>query len=463
MKPMLSQRGKRAHWAELAINLPVPLRLLAGLAFLALTGTLLFFIPGVTTRPFLFDEALFTAVSALTVTGLMTINPATDLTVLGQVILLFLMQLGGIGVMIFTVIMFRLMGKQIPLVDRLAMRNVLGVIEPGAVVRLAWKVLLGVFVVEGVGALLLGLHWRRILMDQLGDGWDVAGYAIFHAISAFCNAGFDLFTGRQGFPGGIPTDPVSLIILSVLVVMGGLGVPVLTDLLTFTVDHKLTLHTRITLVVVAGLIVIGGVGIFVAEVSYGSIQPGESLLERLGISFFQSISARSGGFSGVLGFDKLSPASQFLLVLLMFIGASPASMGGGITTGTAVVLGLAMVSYIRNRPVPELKRRSISMETVRRATAVLTLSLLVITAATWLLLISQPKATLIQAFFEVVSAFSTCGLSLAFTSRLDFFGQLVIMLVMFWGRIGPITVIVALARPKEQSRLQYPEEQILIG
>lgn len=459
----LIRRENHPVWLDWFFALPITLRFLVGLIVLSLAGTMLFFLPGVSTRPLRFEDALFTSVSALTVTGLATINLTADLTMFGKILLLFLTQIGGIGFMIFTVVVYRLMGRSIPLVDRIAMRNFLGVLEPGAVVQLAWRVLAGVFVIEGLGASVLAFHWQRILPGQLDSGWTITGYAIFHAVSAFCNAGFDLFAGQQNFPSGIPTDPITLLILALLIVSGGLGVPIIADLLTFPVDHKLTLHTRITLVFVAGLIVLGGLGIFTTEAVSRDISTVAGWIDLLGRSFFQSVAARSAGFNVFADFERLAPASQFLIMLLMFIGAAPASMGGGITTGTAVVLGLAMGSYIRNRPYPEISRRSISVETIRRATAVLIISLLVVTIAAWLLLVSHPGTTLSQALFEVISAFATCGLTLAFTARLNFFGQLVLILVMFWGRLGAISVVVALARPQAAQRIQYPEEQILIG
>jgi trk system potassium uptake protein TrkH len=183
----------------------------------------------------------------------------------------------------------------------------------------------------------------------------------------------------------------------------------------------------------------------------------------LGLAFFHSVVARSAGFSVGGGFAALSPASQFLTLLLMFIGAAPASMGGGITTGTAAVLGLALISYIRNRFEPTVAGRSIPAEVVRRATAVLIAAMLVVTVATWLLLLSHPQVGLLSALFEVISAFATCGLSLAFTRQLNGFGLGLIMLVMFWGRLGALTVVAALARRSTPPLVRYPEENIMIG
>jgi trk system potassium uptake protein TrkH len=455
-----SSRARTGGRSPRPRQVPFALRLITGLAALTLLGTLLFFLPGVTTRPFRIDEALFTAVSSLTVTGLLTINPAVDLTPTGQALLAVLIQIGGIGFMILAVILLRLLGRRITFVDRIALRNALGGVMPGAVLSLIWRILAGLFVIEAIGTLLLWLHWRGRFASDL----EALGYAVFHAISAFCNAGIDLFTGSQAFTGGLPSDSGTLFIFSFLIITGGLGVPVIADLLTLPRDRRLALHTRITLVMVFGLILFGAVGTFLAEFFSGRLPPPEAWPARFGLATFQSILVRSAGFGLAPGFHQLTPGSQFLMLLLMFVGAAPASMGGGITTGTAAVLLIAMWSYALNWPYPLVSSRRIATQTVWRALAVLIVSLLVITSATWLLLVSHPGVPVINALFEVVSAFATCGLTLAFTAQLNPFGQLIIMLVMFWGRLGPLTVVVALARrPSVQPVVQHPEEQILIG
>jgi trk system potassium uptake protein len=455
-RPVQPNRSSTA-WADHLSSLPVALRLLSGLAGLILIGALLFMLPGMGRRPISFDEALFTSASALTVTGLAVISPARDMTFLGQLLLLVLIQVGGIGLMVFTVIIFRLLGRRVSLVERMALRNVLGSLMPGAVLRLLFQVVAAVLLIEGAGALLLWFQWKPYFEPEVA-----AWYAIFHSISAFCNSGFDLFTGIPGYDA-IPNDSGTLSIFGVLIFIGSLGVPVVADLLALPRDHKLTLHTRLTLAMVAGMLLTSTLVLVVAE----SVRPGvlahEPWDRRVGMALFQSVSARTAGFTPLESFESLSPAGQLILMLVMFVGASPASMGGGITTGTAVVLLLALLAFARNRPYPEVGHRTISTETVRRATAVLTISLIIIFVATLLLLLSNPGLSLQGALFEVVSAFATCGLTLAYTPRLNLFGRLLIVLVMVWGRLGALTVIVALTRPIKQPVYYYPEEQILIG
>lgn len=451
--------GRSPQYAQ---RRPVPtaLRLIGGLLLLVVVGTLLLTLPGVgTTRRLYLNEAFFTATSALSVTGLSIIVPVQDLTLLGQIILLCLIQIGGVGFMVAAVLIFRLLGRRVTLLDRLALSDSLGLLVPGAILQLTRRVLITVLTIEGVGAVLLWLNWR----EALGDG-RAAFFALFHAVSSFCNAGFDLFSGLPDYPTGIPKDNATLTIMGSLIFLGGLGIPVLADLLTWPRNHRLSLHTRLTLIVVLFLVCVGGFGMFLAESRSGTILVNESWPRRLLITFFQSISARTAGFAGVAGIEQLSPASHFLLVGLMFIGCAPASMGGGITTGTFAVLTLALWGYARGLPTAQIGGRTIAVWMVRKAAAVLTISLFVVQAATWLLLMTH-DTTLESAFFEVISAFATCGLTLAFTNELNLFGQLVICFVMFWGRLGALTIIVALAQTQQRQvqPVTYPEEQVLIG
>lgn len=441
--------------------LPPPLRIVLGLSALVLLGTLLLMLPlSASGRPLTWNEALFTATSALTVTGLATITPVRDLSVFGMWVLLLLIQIGGVGFMVVAVVFLRLLGRRIGLTDRLALKDSLGLLSPAAIVKLTRRVVYTVLAIECLGALALYAHWRAD--PRLSEG-QALFYAIFHAVSAFCNAGFDLFTGTPGYPEGIPRDNLSLIIMGALIFVGGLGIPVIGDLLTYYKERRLSLHTRITLGVTAFLILSGTVGFFAAEARPGGTLDLEHPLRALLICLFQSVAARTAGFWGIAEFTALSPASQLLMITLMFIGCPPASMGGGITTGTFAALTIGLWSFARGLPVAQIGGRSLGVGTTRKAAAVLTIGLFVTLLATWLLLLTH-DTTLDQATFEVVSAFATCGLTLGLTGQLNIFGQLLICLVMFWGRLGALTIIVALAGQQGRPQpVQYPEEQILIG
>ena len=438
-------------------RLPTPLRLALGLAAMILSAAFLLTLPGVGAHGRLeMNEAFFTATSALTVTGLTIITPGSDLTLFGQILLLILIQVGGVGFMVTAVLVFRLMGRSISFTDRLALRDSFGLLDLNAIVRLTWRVLVFVISLELAGALLLWFHWR----SQLGAG-KAAFYALFHAISAFCNAGFDLFKGTPGF-SGIPNDNYTLGVFGVLIFIGGLGIPVIADLAFWKKHKRLSLHTRLTLIVSIILVLAGWWGLFLAETYPRGTLANEETSRALTLSLFQSISARTAGFSAIDRFQDLTPSSQLLKISLMFIGTAPASMGGGITTGAFTVLVLAVGAYVRGQERPHVFGRSIGTFTVRRASAVLTISIVVIIGATWFLLITHPHAVLDRVLFEVVSAFATCGLSLEYTSNFDVIGQIVIALVMFWGRLGALTIVLALGQLVPRGMIRYPEEKILI-
>jgi trk system potassium uptake protein TrkH len=444
-------------------HIPSALRLVLGLVLLIIVGTLLLMLPIAGQGDALtFDEAVFTAVSALTVTGLSIITPINDLSLFGQITLLLLIQMGGVGFMVLAVFVLRLLGRRVSVYDRLTLSDSLGLMSPAAILKVSQRVVFVVLALEALGALALWLHWRQ---DPRLSAEQALFFALFHAVSAFCNAGFDLFTGLPGYPEGLPRDNITLSILGALIVVGGLGIPVLTDLITYPLYRRISLHTRLTLLAVVVLIVIGGVGILLAESRAGSVLAERPLGERLIKSFFQSISARTAGFAGVADFAALTPATQVLMTALMFIGCAPASMGGGITTGTAVTLVLGMWAFARGQETAVFGRRALAVGTVRKAAVILTISLLTVTLATWLILMTH-DTTMEKAVFEVVSAFATCGLTLNFTTELNPFGRFIIMLMMFWGRLGALTIVIAVARQSSRAAprlVQYPEEQILIG
>lgn len=439
------------------IRVPVAMRIIGGLLLLIPIGTVLLMLPWAGAKgPLTFQQALFTSVSALCVTGLSVITPALDLTWFGQLILLVEIQTGGVGFMLLVIAALRIMRRRITLVDRLAVRDSLGLPEREQFAPILSRVLITVFAIEGISALFLWLNWRNQL-DDVSALW----YALFHAISSFCNAGFDLFAGLPQFPSGLPRDPITLIILGATIVLGGLGFPVLAELIHWRPRKRFSLHSRLTLGISMALFVGGALGFVMGELGNPNLDPGYALPQRVLFAFFQSASARTAGFA--LGdLSKLTPATQLLTISLMFIGTAPASMGGGITTGTFVVLLISVWSFARGYAQPQVYGRALSPELPRRAAAVLTVSIAVVATATWLLLLTN-AGTLQEMLFEVVSAFATTGLSLSVTPRLNLFGQVVVMIMMIWGRLGALTIILALARRRPPEPLRYPEESVLIA
>lgn len=443
-------------------SIPIGVRLMSGLLLLVLIGSGLLLLPGVgATQRLTFDEALFTAVSALAVTGLSIITPSQALTPFGQLILMLLIQAGGIGFMFLAVIVLNILHRQVTLSDRLALRDSLGLAERielwPMVRRIVWLML----AIEGAGALLLWLNWR----DRLPAG-QALFYAAFHAVSSFCNAGFDLFTGRPDFPAGIPRDTPTLLILGSLIVLGGLGFPVLSEI----VQHgqhwrrrntRWSLHTRVTLLAALLLSAGGAMAIFAAEIRPDGTLYGIPFERSAVLAAFQSVSTRTAGFAALPNFADATPATQITMMGLMFIGSGPASMGGGITTGTLAVLMIAVWSYARGFTDVRVAGRILPVTLVRRAASVLLVSLVIVFVAAWLILMTN-AATLNEALFETISAFATTGLTLDFTSRLNGFGQIVIMALMLWGRLGVLTLIIVLARRRPSEPVGYPEENILL-
>jgi len=441
--------------------LPVSLRLVLGLGMLIVVGTVFLMLPGVTTGERLsFMEALFTSTSAVTVTGLTVVTTSTDFTRWGQLILILLAQVGGVGYMFVLAFTLVLVRGRLSLMDRLTLTGSLGLDKPAGILRLSRRVLAGILIIEGLGALLLYLHWRR---SGIVPADDAPFYAFFHAISAFCNAGFDLFVGLSRYPRGIPGDSLTLMLLAALVFLGGLGIPVLSDLLTWRKPQPLSLHTRLTLGATLALLLIGWIGLFIPEARPGGVLQNDPLDQQLVRSLFQSVSTRSAGFPGFEEFNRLVPESQLLVMSLMFIGSGPASMGGGITTSTLVVLTVALWSYAHSHREVQIARRTISAGTVRRAAMILIISLFSVVFASWLILMTH-DLTMNRVLFEVTSAFATVGLSLGITDDLNTFGRLIIILMIFWGRLGAITLVVALVQrmaPRGQS-VRYPEERVVL-
>jgi trk system potassium uptake protein len=440
-------------------RVPEPLRFVLGLILLVGMGTAVLLLPGVTTRPITLLDAVFTATSAATVTGLSVLTTSTDFTVLGQTILLILIQMGGLGYTILVVLTLRLIGRKVSRINRAALSTALGLEGPTAVLNLLSRAVIGMLIIEAVGAVLLYWHWQTsgIVTERIGF------YALFHAVSAFCNAGFDLFVGLPDYPDGIPSDNVTLLILGWLVFLGGLGLPIFINFAQRRGRRRFSVNTRLTLLVITLLTMTGWLGLFFAESQPEGVIHQLPLLDRLVQTWFQSVSTRTAGFPGLDSFNNLTPESQLIVMVLMFIGCAPASMGGGITTGAFAVLALVLWNYVRGRSDVQVFGRRVSREAVLRATAVLCIYIAVVFIASWLILFTH-NFDLNTVLFEVISALATCGLSLGITHALNPFGRLIIIVMMFWGRLGVLTIVLALIqrRPAEQL-VRYPETHVLIG
>ncbi|MCB0217155.1 MAG: hypothetical protein H6648_00235 [Caldilineae bacterium] len=433
--------------------------LILGFLVIVIIGTLLLRLPIASAgpEPLGWMEALFTSTSAVTVTGLTVVSTAGEISRFGQWVILGLMQVGGAGFVAFSVLAFSLIGRRVSLQERFMVQQTLGRHEMSGVVGLTQYVLAVTIGLESLGAAGLYLRWR----GSMPDG-QALYYAIFHAISAYCNAGFDLFAASEAGPYfGYGRDPITLGISGALVIVGGLGVTVLYDLWRARFHHELSLHTRLTLLMTLLLTVVGVLVVNLDPNLHRAVGLDASQAEAYVAGAFTAVSARTAGLT-VLPLNLLEQSTQLILMVWMFIGAAPASMAGGVSTSTLAVIMVVVLATARGDDQPVAYGRAIPHETLTKAVAVMTVSSVLVATVT-LALVRLHSGDIFPVAFEVVSAFSNTGYSLGLTGQLGFLGRLLIALTMFWGRLGPLTVVVALAERAQPNLVHYPEEPIILG
>jgi len=433
--------------------------LILGFAAIIIIGTILLSLPyaSASGQPLTWPEALFTSASATTVTGLVVLSTVDALSLFGEVVVLGLIQVGGVGFMVLSVLLFRLIGRRVGLGGRLILRQVLGVKKSQGLVQLTLSVAAVVIGIELVGAIILFFSfWNHLPPDQ------AAYYAIFHSISAFCNAGFDLFHGTTD-PVLIATrrDPIAIFALSSLIIIGTLGITVIFDLLNLPRTKQLSLHSKLVIPLTIALILIGTFFLLVDEMIFGDALSVMSRAERWLTALFTVVSSRTAGITFV-PIQELGQASQLIIMIFMFIGGAPASMGGGVGLTTVAVVLVTLYANVRGYPDVRIFERTIPTETVYKAVAIITVSSVLVVGVTLIELLLGGE-DLFRAGFEVVSAFSNTGYSLGITSNLNEFSRGLIVFTMFWGRLGPLTLVVALAQRRYKTQIRYPEERIIIG
>ena len=437
-----------------------PAQVLAA-SFLAaiLVGTVLLSLPFSTTEGSIpLVDALFTATSAVCVTGLIVKDTPVDFTPAGQVILLILIQLGGLGIMTFSTLVILAAGGRISIRDRLLVQSGYHPGIPKDFPALVRSLFVFTLAIEAVGAALLFVWFSA----DYGAA-RAAGLAVFHSVSAFCNAGFSLFsdslTGYCGHAG------LNLTVMG-LVVLGGIGFPVLVEAREIAAARlrgrraQASLHMKLVLVTTGVLIAVPFALLYFQEA--GRALASYTGQERALGALFQSVTARTAGFN-TIDTAALGPVSFLLLLMLMFIGASPASTGGGIKTSTAAILALFLRARVRARDSVSGFGRNIPAGQVLSAFTLFALALTFVFLSTGALLASQPGLGLREAVFEVFSAFGTVGLSMGATAGLTTAGKAVIILTMFVGRVGPLTLLYAISRRRARGRFEYAEESVLIG
>jgi len=437
-----------------------PAQVLA-ISFIAaiLVGTLFLLLPlSIKSGHISFVDALFTATSGVCVTGLIVQDTATYFTPFGQVVILILFQLGGLGIMTFSTLILLVAGKRISIKDRIIIQEGFYHRSPRNVKSLIKSIFLYALLFEAAGTLSLFLRWQKDF-----SWFQALSHSVFHSISAFCNAGFSLFS--QSFLS-YRGDAWINTTLFVLIVFGGLGFLVLQDgkeMFTGFFRKKRTqisLHSKLVLTMTSVLIFFSFV-LFLA-IEWNHSLKAFSLKEKVFSSLFQVITPRTAGFN-TMNLNSLSFAAAFLLIILMFIGASPGSTGGGVKTSTTGVIFAFLKSKIAARDSVNLFRRTLPMPSITKAFTVVTLAVGIIFLASFILLIAHPWASMKDVIFEVFSAFSTVGLSLGMTPKLTSVGKVVVILTMYIGRIGPLTLLYAFSRQRAFGKYEYVEESVMIG
>ncbi len=444
--------------------------LVLGFLFLIVIGTVLLSLPAasISGESVGFVNALFTATSAVCVTGLVVVNTLAHWTVFGKTVILFLIQIGGLGFMTITTTLFILLGRKIRLKERLIIQEALNQYTLSGMVRLTINILIGTVLLEGVGAAILSAKF----IPEYGFGPGLY-MGVFHAISAFCNAGFDIVGGSSLVP--FAGDVLVNLTVMGLIVLGGLGFSVWLDLIRVTSEKlekrftwqmwftKLSLHSKFVLVLTVALLSIGFLFFLIVEGMNPETLGAVGWKSKILGAMFQSVTPRTAGFN-TLPLDKMTHASMFMTIILMFIGGSPAGTAGGIKTVTMGVIFLEVLSVVRAKEDTELFGRRIPASTVKRALAVIMISLTTVIFVTMILSLTE-TGSFLELFFETVSAFGTVGLTLGLTGNLTTIGKLVIAVTMFIGRLGPITMAVAFSLKSSHSKnkVKLPEERLMVG
>lgn len=408
-------------------------------------------------------DALFTATTATCVTGLVTLPVASTWSVFGQIVILILIQIGGLGVITIMSGVMILINRKMGIGDRLLIQDAFNLNTMSGLVRFIKKVLLGTFIIEGIGAAL----YMLVFVPEFG--FRGVWISVFNSISAFCNAGIDI-VGDNSL-ADYATNPIVNIVTSSLIILGGLGFIVWWDVLRVIkartpknrkIFRHLTLHSKIVIAVTLELLLIGAALIFVCEYS-NPLTIGElSLFDKLQVSFFQSVTTRTAGFASIPQ-QNLNNASAFVSLVLMLIGGSPVGTAGGMKTVTVAVLACSAFSAIRNKNNATLFGRRISDASIKKAVAVV-VTFVTICAVSTFALMATNNVPFIDAIYETVSATATVGLSRNLTAGLNEAGKLIIIATMYLGRVGPISLAVAIGSKKEsQNVISEPIEEISIG
>lgn len=438
------------------------------LSFLAtvLIGSLLLSLPVSTSDgnsvPYI--DALFTATTSTCVTGLVTLPTVTTWSTFGQIVILILIQIGGLGVVTIMTGVMLLLNKKMGLGDRLLVQDSFNLNTMAGLTEFVKKVLFGTLLIEGIGAIL----YMFVFVPEFGARgiW----ISLFNSVSAFCNAGIDIIA--ENSLSNYATNPLINTVTSALIVLGGLGYIVWWDVIRVfknsssknrKIFRHLTLHSKIAITFTFGLLLCGTVMFFILEYNNPQSIGNMSLFDKIQASFFQSVTTRTAGFFTIPQ-ENLTNASSAVSLLLMLIGGSPVGTAGGIKTVTIAILFCSALATVKNKDNALLFGRRISTSSIKKAVAVVAAFMTICFLSTLLLFASSHEANALDVVYETVSATATVGLSRSFTSSLNTFGKMIIITTMYFGRIGPISLAVALGKKNEsQNLISEPTEEISIG
>ena len=423
-------------------------------------GTLLLALPisAAEGKDIAFIDAFFIATSATCVTGLSTISLADNFSFVGQMIVLLLLQVGGLGYMTLHSSMMILLGKSMAVKNQVMMQDLLDITSMSDLIAMIMDIVKYTIVIEICGAIILAIAFTF-------EGYEFGQalyYGFFHAISAFCNAGFALFNDSLE---SFSYNPVISNTIAVLIILGGLGFIVIKEMELVVRKKKklvnLSVHSKVVFTTTFALI--AGVMIYIFFSEYLHSLKDMSLWQQLQVSFFQSVTTRTAGFN-TLSLSAMYPHTLYLMILVMFIGANPGSTGGGIKTTTFAILFQSVRATLRGKDRVEFFDRVLPNFYVVRAISIIVISLMICSAFILLMMRIETEHSFLSIFFEVVSAFATVGLSLGITPYLTVAGKAVIIMLMFIGRIGPLTMALAIGQKKQDTgKVEYPTGRIMIG
>ena len=404
-----------------------------------------------------FLDSLFTATSSVCVTGLITLDTGTYWNTFGQSVILFLIEIGGLGFMSLTTFIYIIIGKKITLRDRMIVQEAINVFDIQGIVRMVKGILLFTVIVQGIGAIALGF----IFIPDYGLSKGIF-YSIFHSVSAFCNAGFDLI-GNFNSITGYNTNTLFILVISALVIIGGLGFSTISNIYQTRNRKRLSVNTKLVITTTITLLAIGTIAFFFLEYNNPETLGNMTFKNKLLNAFFSAVTPRTAGFNSI-STGGMTDSSKKLTIMLMFIGGSPGSTAGGIKTTTIGLIILTIICVIKGRDDTEAFGRRFSKEIVYKAFTLFAIAIGIVFVVTFILVIAEQGEDFIDLLYEATSAFGTAGITTGVTQRLDVIGKIVIIISMYIGRVGPLTIIFALTKKKKKKiSYKYPEGKLLIG